>query len=312
MIMRKGLIFIWPIVFLLVVGLIIQTVYGQEQKKKANHYTSAQVARGEYLVLSASLCITCHTILLPDKLLDTNKLFAGGFQFIPEKLWSSNITMDKETGLGKWTDKQIIKAIKEGIDDEGKPLLPIMPYYIYANMSDEDALAIVAYLRTKVKPVHNEVPERAESVIPANPLPPLDYAKLPGTGNGKYFVTAVARCTVCHTMRIEDPDKPGMFQFDLKKFLAGGRTFNPAGYRSFSANITPDIKTGIAEWTEEQLKAAIRDGKDIGGEPLCPPMPKYANLTDKDLNDIVKYLKNIPAIENMVPECQKLDKPTQQ
>lgn len=310
--MRKGLIFAGLLTFFLVAGLIMQTTYGQEQQKKAKSYTPAQIARGKYLAVSVSLCMGCHTPSLPDGLPDTNKSFAGGREFIPEKLWSLNITNDEETGLGKWTDQQIIKAIKEGIDDEGKPLLPVMPYYVYANMDNKDVRAIIAYLRTEVKPVHNEVPERAESIIPANPSSPLDYTKLPGIGNGKYLVTGVGLCSECHTIRIEESGKPtDLARLDLTKYFAGGRQFDPPGYKSFSANLTPDIKTGIAEWTDEQLKSAIRDGKDVGGEPLCPPMPKHENLTEEDLNDIIKYLRKIPAVENKVPECQKPSESTE-
>jgi len=311
--MRKGLIFICFFAFLLVIGLIIQTAYGQGQKEqnKVKSYTSAQVARGKYLALNVSLCLGCHTPSLPDGLRDKNKSFAGGRQFLSGKLWSPNITMDEATGIGKWTDKQIIEAIRNGIDDEGKPLLPNMPYYVFANMKKKDALTIIVYLRTEVKPIRNEIPERAESIVPASPSPLLNYAQLPGTGKGKYLVTGVGLCSECHTVRIQEPGKPSdLARLDLAKYLAGGREFNPKGYKSFSANITSD-NTGIALWKDKQIKAAIRDGKDIGGGQLCVPMPKFSELTNADLNDIVKYLRKVPAINNIPPECQILNKPTQ-
>ncbi|MFA0760428.1 MAG: hypothetical protein HZLCBSQH_000522 [Candidatus Fervidibacterota bacterium] len=275
-------------------------------------YTPQQIARGEYLANFVSACVDCHTPLNPDGSLDTSRLFAGGREFIPGKERSANITPDPNTGIGRWTDDQIVLAIKRGLghfemNPNGQPLVPIMPYYVYANMTDDDARAIVAYLRTKVRPVRNQVLMPDPSVVPPQPAPPLNYHTLPGNDNdpGKYLTSAAGVCIECHTpRRSQNPA-----DLDPTKFFAGGEPFPiPNIGTVYSANITPDAKTGIGNWTVDQIVVALTQGKDAMGHDLCPPMGPlakglFSHMSPSDLNNIANFLKTVPPVNNPVPEC---------
>jgi mono/diheme cytochrome c family protein len=276
-------------------------------------YTKAQVERGKYLAMHVSLCVDCHTPLLPDGKPDESKLFAGGLEFIPGKLWTRNITPDQETGIGSWTDEMILKAFRKGIghyDEDpknGKPLFPIMPYYVFANMTSDDAISIVAFLRTEVKPVKNKVPDRSSELVLPQPTKPLNYASLPGAFNdpGKYLTSAAGLCIECHTPRIsQTPPDPS--KLDPTKYFAGGEEFPIPGLKVASANITPNNETGIGTWTDAEIKKAIQEGINKEGIPLCPPMPwpSFANLNPVDVNAIVQFLRSLPDIKNKVEDCK--------
>src|SRR5271155_4098427 len=118
------------------------------------------VARGEYLARAAD-CQVCHTAR-------GGTPYAGGFAFtLPfGTIYSPNITPDKNTGIGNWTDAQFLNAVHKGIDDEGKHLYPAMPYASYTYMTDADALAIKAYLFS-LAPVHADIPKNS-LVFPFN------------------------------------------------------------------------------------------------------------------------------------------------
>ncbi len=131
----------------------------------------ALVARGKYLVMGPALCANCHTQRGADLKPVMSKFLVGGEKFTSPVFvtYSRNITPDKDTGIGTWTDAQIIRAFREGVSREGKTLGPPMPFEMLNKMSDDDAKAIVAYLRT-AKPMHNEVPE-PQYKIPLKPEP---------------------------------------------------------------------------------------------------------------------------------------------
>jgi mono/diheme cytochrome c family protein len=120
---------------------------------------SDRVARGKYLVTIMS-CHDCHT---PGYFLgkpDMDRFLGGsdvGFKIPPGVFHGANLTPDKETGLGKWTDGEIITAIRTGKRPDGRELAPVMPYHAFAQLTDPDVKAIVAYLRT-LPPVKNKVP----------------------------------------------------------------------------------------------------------------------------------------------------------
>ena len=128
--------------------------------------TPERVARGKYLVEHVSACLDCHsdhllTYSLPVK---PGTEGIGGYIFdkkigFPGVVAAQNITQDPTDGLGKWTDGEIIRAMREGIDRNGDALFPMMPYQHLSVMSDDDAKAVVAYLRT-LKPLPNRVPAK--------------------------------------------------------------------------------------------------------------------------------------------------------
>ena len=136
--------------------------------------------RGEYLINGPVACGNCHNTRAEDMSFVPGKEFAGGFHLVDPvgiDAYSANITPDPDTGIGTWTDEEIITAIREGKTTEGKIIFPPMPVPTYNNMSDDDVKAIVAYLRT-VKPVHNEVPESKYN-IPQQAMPPAKGAPAP-------------------------------------------------------------------------------------------------------------------------------------
>jgi mono/diheme cytochrome c family protein len=175
-------------------GAFAQPVSAEDQQ--------ALQARGEYLVNGPAACGNCHTKRGPDLLAVASMHLAGGNKFdIPPGLaYSKNITPNKDTGIGTWRDEQIIRALREGITKEGNIIGPPMPVALYNKISDDDAKAIVAYLRS-IKPIRNEVPEskykiplHSESPAKGLPAPP----KTDKIAYGAYIVT-VAHCLECHT-----------------------------------------------------------------------------------------------------------------
>ena len=141
----------------------------------------ALLKRGEYLMNGPVACGNCHNTRAEDMSFVPGMEFAGGFHIVDKGIdaYAANITPDPDTGIGTWTDEEIITAIREGKTPEGEIIFPPMPVPTYNNMSDDDVKAIVAYLRT-VKPVHNEVPE-SKFEIPQQAMPPAKGAPAPST-----------------------------------------------------------------------------------------------------------------------------------
>jgi len=275
-----------------------------------NQYTQEQIARGQYLVMNVSLCWECHTPFGPNGP-DFSRLLAGGREFIPGALWTPNLTPDPDTGIGKWTDEQIAKAIRQGVGhyengSNGEPLFPIMPYYVFANMTPEDTTSIIAFLRMGVKPVNNMVPMRAPYLIPSEPAKLLDYSSLPGDNSdpGKYLTSAAGVCIDCHTPRIQNQGPPNPAALDPSLYFAGGEDFDVNGITVYSENITSDKDTGIGKWTSQEIMTAIQKGIDPEGAPSCPPMDKFNGLTDKDANDVVNFVQKLPPINHFVETCK--------
>jgi mono/diheme cytochrome c family protein len=145
---------------LLVIGVLAVGMSRAVTRQKT--YSPEAVQRGDYLVNALAACGHCHTSLKDGKP-DMDKLMAGGNEFKGKGvvIYARNLTPDPDTGLGKWKDKQIIRAIRDGINNKGDELLPPMPYGNYRMITDRDISAIVAYLRS-LKPVVNKVPGHRE------------------------------------------------------------------------------------------------------------------------------------------------------
>ncbi|MBA2540020.1 MAG: c-type cytochrome [Deltaproteobacteria bacterium] len=260
------------------------------------------VGRGEYLVGLLG-CPYCHMPMDARTGPDFTRPFAGGAE-IPEKFgtWRSpNITQDKVTGIGNWTDAQIDAAIRMGTRPDGAQLFPIMPYMNYNRMTDDDAKAIVAYLRT-VKPISNKV-ERVTDLKLPTPTPPKPANTPDPVGDpqkhGEYLVTLM-HCNVCHTpMGPQGPDHTKMFAGGFEMELP------PLGTgKLFGANITSDPETGIGKWTVADVEKSIKfltrpDGTVIQG-PMQFYLAGWSKLTDEDLKGIATFVKSIPPIKNKV------------
>ena len=260
------------------------------------------VERGRYLVEGLGACGNCHTPKGPDGTLPGRHL-AGGFEIAEEfgVAISSNITPDVATGIGAWSDAEIIRAIREGRGRDGRLLGPPMPFYWYAWLTDTDVQAIVAYLRT-VPTVANAVP-RGRYVVPLPPSwgPRRDSVPDVPTDDpvryGSYLAGAVAHCLDCHTPRFPDG------RLDLARLGAGGSAFRGPWGVSYAANLTPDPETGLGRWTDSEIVASIHGARRGGGRVL-PPMPVdyYARgVSASDLNALLSYLRRLPPRRNAVP-----------
>jgi mono/diheme cytochrome c family protein len=258
---------------------------------------SAQTAiqRGDYLVNTIMTCGNCHTPKGPPAAV-AGKDFSGGLSWDepPFKVTAPNITPDKGGGIGSWSAADIKKALIDGVRPNGVPLAPIMPSAFYAILTPGDADAIVAYVQT-LKPVSNKVPDPVYKL-------PFSLHRFPGTEkpmpaadmNDKvkhgFYLASIGHCMECHT-----PMTRG--QWELDKIGKGGREFPGPWGTSVSRNITSSKTSGIGNWTDAEIKTAITQGKRKDGSPLKPPMGfgYYAKMTDSDVNDVIAYLRTVPA-----------------
>jgi len=259
--------------------------------------------RGTYLMQHVAVCGNCHTPMGPDGPLPGMEL-AGGMVIEFEGAFTAhvpNITPDPETGIGAWTDAQIVRAIREGIRPDGTLIGPPMPFELYRGLSDGDVAALVAYLRS-VPPVKNAVAKSTYS-IPLPPAwgPPVESVPAPDPADrvayGAYLAGPVAHCIECHT-----PMGPeGHMDYEHKLAAGGFEIPGPWGI-SVSANITPHPTTGIGAWSDAEIEQAIRKGVRPDGGLLAPPMPYYgyAGMSDADMAAIIAYLRSLPPIENAV------------
>lgn len=228
---------------------------------------SSLVERGKVLVNGIAACGNCHTPRDAQGNHRTDMWLAGGARIpVPKStVYGSNLTPDAETGIGKWTDGQIVRAIREGVRADGSIIGPPMPFAMYRHIADEDVHAIVAYLRS-LPPVKNTVPAaQFDFALPTTYGPPVTTVPAPSADPikyGEYLAGPVGHCISCHT-GISDP-KPDDFE---KRLGAGGRPYGPGGV-PIARNITPH-ETGLKDWSDADIEKAIRKGIRPDGSP--PP-----------------------------------------
>lgn len=250
--------------------------------------------RGDYLINGIVACGNCHTPQGPDGPLEGMEL-AGGLVIEETELTvvTPNITQDPATGIGRWSDAQIITAIREGRRPDGSVIGPPMPIGLYREMSDRDVQALVSYLR-QVPPVRNEV-ARAEYPfpLPESYGPPVGaVGEMPRddpVAYGTYLAGALGHCIECHTPLVE-----GRSDFAGSLGAGGRRFFGPWG-ESTARNITSDPDDGIGSWSDAEIKRAITQGISADGSRLKPPMAfyYYASMVEADLDALVAYLRTI-------------------
>jgi len=249
--------------------------------------------RGTYLMQSIVACGNCHTPKGPKGEIPGMEL-AGMAPFEKAPGFDANapnITPDPETGIGTWTDEQIIASIREGKRPDGSIIGPPMPIGLYRGLSDKDVEAIVAYLRN-VKPVKNEIPPSVYRIpLPPAYGPPVVSVPEPDRNDqlayGAYLAGPAGHCVECHSPLT--PKGP-----DLADNLgAGGFEFHGPWGVSVSSNITP---TGLMDRSDDEIKAMITRGVRPDGTKMLPPMgyAYYANISDADLDAIVAYLRTLP------------------
>ena len=263
-------------------------------------HAQAPLERGRYLVEGILTCGNCHTPRGPGGVLDTSKRHAGG----PVPVWDTaeytvrptNITPDKETGIGNWTSDQVKAAIRDGKRPNGQQLAPQMPYGFYKIFTASDLDAVVAYVLAQPG-VANKVPPPVYKVkemtvdIPPGAEKPLRESEMKDPKKRGFYLTTIGHCMECHTPIVNG-------HRDFKNALGtGGEQFKGPWGVSVSRNITPHKERGIGAWSDEEVKRAITKGVRKDGSKLMPPMGYawYATLHDEDLTAIVQYLKTIPA-----------------
>jgi len=257
------------------------------------------VERGSYLVNSILTCGNCHTPRGPGGVFDMSKQLSGGPQTWDEptfKVKGANITADPDTGIGKWSDADIKRALQEGKRPNGTQLAPIMPYGFYKIFTPNDLNAVVAYIKS-VPAVKNAVePPVYKAAMHPNTPPgaekPMSEADMSNPVKRGFYLVTIGHCMECHTPVVDG-------KHDNKQLGKGGQEFKGPWGVTVSRNITSSKTKGIGDWSDAEIKAAITQGKRKDGSPLKPPMgyPLYARMTDQDLTAVVAYLRTVPAQE---------------
>jgi mono/diheme cytochrome c family protein len=270
--------------------------------------TPERMRRGEYLVHAVINCMGCHSkyderaeppVLLSKEGAGTVFYEGGGFRIV-----APNITSDPETGLGKWSDDAIARAIREGIGNDGQALFPGMPYEHFRNMSDEDLASVVVFIRS-LPPVRSELPPTKipflfARLIQAVPQPVTEPAPEPGlvkpTRHGAYLAN-IGTCSDCHT-----PRNPKFQPIPGMEMAGGSPMVREQGVAS--ANLTPDA-SGIVYYDEELFIRTIRTGS-VDARKLKPVMPwwAYRNMTDDDLKAVFAYLRTLKPVHHDVDNTE--------
>src|SRR6202046_3813241 len=264
---------------------------------QANLAGSDQIKRGEYLIRAAD-CEVCHTA-------PGGAAFAGGLAIpLPfGTLYSTNVTSDKETGIGDYSDADFLNAVQRGIRKDGSRLYPAMPYPSYTYITDADALAIKAYLfsRPAIRAAN-----RADTLgfpfnqrwsmifwswaFNANSRFAPNTAQSAQWNRGAYLAEALAHCGECHTPRNL------AFALNNRKKFAGAET---AGWHAF--NITSDKGTGIGGWSDDEVLAYLTTGHALNRGTAAGPMgeavdERFSHMAPSDIRALVVYLRSVPAI----------------
>jgi mono/diheme cytochrome c family protein len=252
------------------------------------------VARGRALVEGIAGCGNCHTPNGPQgKVADKN--LAGGFmeENPAFRAVAANITPDRETGIGAWTDAEIARAIREGIRRDGRVMGPPMPFELYRKLSDADTAAIIAYLRS-VPAVRNAAGQSTWKIpLPASYGPPVAGVQAPPRSDlvayGAYLAGPVGHCTECHTPL-------GKGGRDWTQTGKGGQPFPGPWGVSVARNITSSKEHGIGGWSDAEIERAVRRGISKDGRKMFPPMgyAYYAKIDAEDMKALIAYLRTIP------------------
>lgn len=270
--------------------------------------TTGLVARGEYIVRNVAVCGHCHAADPKD----SDGPLSGGLAFRNWRLGTiraANLTPDSATGIGAWSEAELVRAIRTGEDRAGDLLAPVMPYEWFHEMSDRDALAVARYL--KVQPaVRNEIDNDPNLIFKAAKflmLKPVDERAPPAPARqanaeyGRYLANHVALCADCHTPRGGLQNKHKMDR------LFSGNAEPPAGFPAKPANLTPDVETGIGRWSEAGFIRTLRTGVNPRGDSLHAFMPwrQFRRMTDEDLQAIYRYLRTVQPIRNTIPHAHE-------
>jgi mono/diheme cytochrome c family protein len=282
--------------------LLLLTAFLPEEARPQSQ-AEEMVKRGQYIFAIAGGC-ACHTE--PE---DT--LHAGAREFpVPlGTIYSTNITQDKETGLGNWSDQEIYDSMVKGLRPNREKLVPVMPYEAYSGMAETDLKALIAYMRTLEPESQKNPPANFRLPFVRSLFTPLwlklfgrfftspTTAPKSGIERGRYLTDHVALCGDCHTPR----NRLGVPNRDL--YLAGTIS---GPFDEEVPNITPDQETGIKDWSRDEiadliLKGTKPDLDDVQGlmaEVIQGTSFGYKDMRREDALAIADYLKSIPPIVN--------------
>lgn len=310
------------IVIVALVALVVAAVYLNYPPKLNEPYPdivavtdSAVIAHGKYLVYGPAHCAICHGAASRDDLETlAQKIFtlplSGGLEFnMPgAKIHAKNLTPDKETGIGRYTDAELARMIRYGVRHNNEVMFPFMSF---GNLSDADLQAIISFLRSQ-PPVKKEIPPNelnfmmkgamAFLVTPYGPKGEIAKTVVQDTTAqyGAYLANHVAGCHDCHTNADLMTGK-----FIGQPFAGGQKTpdiYEDPNTWVYTPNLTPDPKTGkIFHWDKDQFIARFKKtGRTVKNSIM--PWECYTSLTDNDLTAIYHYLKSLPPVYNEVKE----------
>ena len=276
----------------------------------------ALAERGAYLATAAN-CVSCHTV-------DGGAAYAGGLAFHTPfgVIHSTNITSDRETGIGGWTFEQFARSMRKGVGDGGEHLYPVFPYTSFAKITDEDLRALYAYfqsvpaVRSEARKNQLRFPYDQRWLLGGWKLLFLDSGayspdpeKSPEWNRGAYLVEALAHCAACHTPRNALGAKRA------GRALSGGVYIDrvPSGdYRDWSAPNLTAASTGLRHWSERDIVDYLKMGKNQYAAAFGPMNEVVINstrhLSDSDLNAIAAYFKDVPPFEDAVGATAPADK----
>lgn len=319
--MKRILKMLGAIVLLIIVGLTILLSYlklalpdvGDPENLTIDRIPE-RVERGRYLANHVCVCVDCHSTrdwsrfsgpLVDGTLGKGGEVFDQTFGF-PGSFHARNIT---PSGIGTWSDGEVLRAISCGVSKDGSPLFPVMPHPNYGKMDKEDLLSIISYIRS-LDPIEHVVPSSVPDFpmnFIINTIPKkAEFSKMPDKSNklayGAYLFNAAA-CAECHTKQEKGKKVEGMD-------LAGGFEFPfPTGEIVRSANITPDRETGIGKWSEEAFVSRFRKYADStttvhqvapGNFQTVMPWTMYGRMSEEDLRALYVYLRTVKPIRNTV------------
>ena len=256
------------------------------------------IKRGQYLATVGD-CQSCHTM-------KGGAPMAGGQQLVTPygTISSPNITPDKETGIGSWSDDDFYKTFHQGLAKDGSYLYPVMPFDSYTKVTRDDALAIKAYLFS-LKPVHAPRPP-SHMAFPFNVRTSVlawrtlffkegtfqpDPKQSDEVNRGAYLVQGLGHCGTCHTPR-------NALSGSINSEALGGGEITGQGW--FAPNITSDVKEGIGAWSTDEITTYLKTGVLAGKAIVAGPMAEVvhvslANISAADRHAIAAYLKSTPS-----------------
>jgi mono/diheme cytochrome c family protein len=274
---------------------------------------AASIERGRYLAVAAD-CTACHTA-------PGGKAFAGGLAIDSPvgAIYSTNITPDVKSGIGKFTLDDFDRAVRHGIDAEGVTLYPAMPYPSYALMSDEDIAALYAYFMHGVEPISstehaNDIPWPLsirwplaiwrKLFAPSPNAPTFNASRYPDpvVARGAYLVEGPGHCGTCHTPRAITLQEKALDDASAF-FLAGGQQIG--GW--VAVNLRGNLGDGLGAWSKEDIVATLRTARNAEQSVIGPPMADVVVhstqfLKDADLQAIAAYLKTLAPAPGDAPK----------